>query len=95
MIDKLDLAEVQAALDRAAHKGVHGTREERSGKFFIPCSPDDISYTIGTDGLSITFHPCGRTSHNRNDVANKYCGGCHRSMDLLEAVREMKKERFP
>lgn len=30
---KLDINEVQAALDRAAHKGIHGTREERSGRF--------------------------------------------------------------
>lgn len=30
-----DIAEVQAALDRAAYKGVHGTREERSGRFHM------------------------------------------------------------
>ena len=29
----LDPAKVQAALDRAAYKAVHGTREERSGRF--------------------------------------------------------------
>jgi len=29
----LDLAKVEAALKRAAYKAVHGTREERSGRF--------------------------------------------------------------
>ncbi len=29
----LDLEEVQAALDRAAWAGLHGTAEERSGRF--------------------------------------------------------------
>jgi hypothetical protein len=29
----LDLAKAQAALNRAAYKAVHGTREERSGRF--------------------------------------------------------------
>jgi hypothetical protein len=30
----LDFAKVEAALKRAAYKAVHGTREERSGRFF-------------------------------------------------------------
>jgi hypothetical protein len=29
----LDLEEVEAALKRAAHRAIHGTREERSGRF--------------------------------------------------------------
>jgi hypothetical protein len=29
----LDLEEVEAALNRAAHKAIYGTREERSGRF--------------------------------------------------------------
>jgi hypothetical protein len=28
-----ELAEIEAALKRAAYKAVHGTREERSGRF--------------------------------------------------------------
>ena len=35
------------------------------------------TYTIGQDGKSITCLRCGRTSHNRNDVAQRYCGYCH------------------
>ena len=29
----IDIDEVQRALDRAAHTALHGTREERSGRF--------------------------------------------------------------
>jgi hypothetical protein len=36
------------------------------------------SYTIADDRRSITCHRCGRTSYNFNDVANLYCGHCHR-----------------
>jgi hypothetical protein len=35
---------------------------------------------VGTPGqphASITCHQCGRTSHNRHDVLNRYCGFCH------------------
>jgi hypothetical protein len=35
-------------------------------------------YSIGDDGRSITCLRCGRTSHNPNDVAHRYCGYCHR-----------------
>jgi len=38
----LDLAKVQAALDRAAYRAVHGTREERSGRF-LPKKPPDAN----------------------------------------------------
>ena len=33
MTEKLDIAKMEAALKRAADKAVHGTREERSGRF--------------------------------------------------------------
>lgn len=35
-------------------------------------------YSISSDGKMITCHTCGSTSHNRNDVANRYCGKCHK-----------------
>ncbi len=35
MNQRLDLAKVEAALKRAAHKALHGTREERSGRFLL------------------------------------------------------------
>jgi hypothetical protein len=34
-------------------------------------------YTISPDGHSITCHTCGRTSHNLNDVRERFCGNCH------------------
>jgi len=35
MKGKLDIAKMEAAFKRAAHKAVHGTREERSGRFLL------------------------------------------------------------
>ena len=35
MKGKLDIAKMEAAFKRAAHKAVHGTREERSGRFVV------------------------------------------------------------
>ena len=39
------------------------------------------AYTIAPDGASITCRRCGRTSHNRNDVEQRYCGACHMFLD--------------
>jgi ribosomal protein L37E len=38
-------------------------------------------YTIAPDASWIRCHRCGRTSYNRNDVAQRYCGFCHRFHD--------------
>jgi hypothetical protein len=35
MTKGLDMAKAEAALKRAAHKALHGTREERSGRFLL------------------------------------------------------------
>jgi hypothetical protein len=35
-----------------------------------------VTYTIAPDGLSITCHACGLTSHNLNDVEQRFCGAC-------------------
>jgi LSD1 subclass zinc finger protein len=35
------------------------------------------SYTISSNGKTITCHECGLTSANSNDVAQRYCGHCH------------------
>jgi hypothetical protein len=32
----LDFKQMEAAFKRAAYKAIHGTREERSGRFFLP-----------------------------------------------------------
>jgi len=56
--------------------------------------PLEITYTIAEDGKSITFQPCGYTSHNKNDVESRYCAACHRWMGLLELAREMHKPDY-
>lgn len=41
--------------------------------------PSIVGYTIslGEHGACITCHVCGKTSWNRNDVEQRYCGHCH------------------
>jgi hypothetical protein len=58
-----DLKEMQAAFDRAAHKAVHGTREERSGRFKPPprtidllCEQSIFSRESGFQGMEISFY---------------------------------------
>ena len=34
--------------------------------------------------LAFTCPFCGRTSHNPNDVANRYCGNCHVWIDEIQ-----------
>lgn len=36
---------------------------------------------ISTDAKSITCLICGMTSHNENDVRERYCGNCHVSLE--------------
>lgn len=35
------------------------------------------TFTIASDGQAITCLRCKRTSHNENDVEQRYCGYCH------------------
>jgi len=35
---------------------------------------------------SITCPQCGRTSHNPNDVREKYCGACHQYHDTMNTT---------
>ena len=44
-----------------------------------------MSYTVAPDGASITHHACGLTSHNPNDVAQRYCGHCRLFLDPQDA----------
>lgn len=53
-----------------------------------------IGYVPSNDGPTgefITCHLCSRTSHNWNDVRNRYCGHCHVYFDekLLERERSV------
>lgn len=60
--------------------------------FFECCAPNEISCTVAEDGKSITFQPCGLTSHHPRDIEERYCVACHRWMGLLEVVRKIRKE---
>src|SRR5580704_16648581 len=42
----LDFEKAQAAFKRAAEKAVYGTREERSGRFFLVEGPDISRYNL-------------------------------------------------
>jgi ribosomal protein S27AE len=46
-----------------------------------------MTYRIGEGGKSITCLRCGMTSHNANDIAQLYCGRCHRFHDDLNWPR--------
>lgn len=53
-------------------------------------------YRIAQDGKSITFYPCETTSHNRNDVKNRYCGKCNRFIaDLWRPGDPVEKFYYP
>jgi hypothetical protein len=57
MTRKLDVENVDAALKRAANKAIHGTREERSGRFQPVQSSTmrSIRYNHNARELDITF----------------------------------------
>jgi hypothetical protein len=46
-----------------------------------------MTYELVTTPVGTVAYPgikclrCGRTSHNPNDIAQKYCGHCHRFHD--------------
>ena len=55
----LDRREAEAALERAAHRAVHGTREERSGRV-ISSALTHIAYDADSREMEIRF-VTGRT----------------------------------
>lgn len=44
------------------------------------------TYTISPDGSAITCHMCGLTSHNLNDVAERFCGYCKQNWAEAEVA---------
>jgi hypothetical protein len=51
----LDLEEVSVALERAAYRATHGTREERSGRFLQSPTILSVEYDEATRKLDVTF----------------------------------------
>lgn len=43
--------------------------------------------------MSITCPKCGMTSHNPNDVRERYCGNCQVFIDDAEFVKKYQKEQ--
>ena len=51
----LDFEKAEAALRRAADKALHGTREERSGRFLVSSTITSAEYDDEARELDITF----------------------------------------
>lgn len=60
----LDVRKAEAALKRAAHKAIHGTREERSGKV-ISSALREVKYDPRSHSLEVRF-VTGRTYRYSN-----------------------------
>jgi hypothetical protein len=66
----LDIQKAEAALKRAAHRAIHGTREERSGRV-ISSALVSVKYEEVTGNLTIRFVN-GRTYSYSNVPADIY-----------------------
>jgi hypothetical protein len=66
----LDIQKAEAALKRAAYKGVHGTREERSGRV-ISSALVSVEYDVVSGNLEIRF-VSGRTYRYSNVPPDVY-----------------------
>ena len=75
----LDFEEVEAALKRAAHRAIYGTREERSGRFRAvqPSKVRFVRYDHSARELDIAF-TSGRTYRYQNVPLKVY-------VDLLDS----------
>lgn len=66
------------------HRTPSGRKEAAAPAAALDCKGPS-GYAIAADHRSITFRPCGTTSHNPKDVENRYCGRCHRFVGELSA----------
>lgn len=57
----------------------------------------ELTYRLVDEGSAIQCLVCGRTSHNTNDVAYRYCGFCHRFHDDMrtDTTRNEDDETTP
>jgi hypothetical protein len=53
------------------------------------------TFTIASDGRSITCGLCGWTSYHPEDVAHRYCGHCHIFHDDAAVVRDLMEFANP
>lgn len=52
----------------------------------VPWVDDPVAHVRPSPPKSITCPQCGRTSHNPNDVREKYCGNCHQYHDTMRPL---------
>ena len=52
----------------------------------------EIIDTNGNGKLAIKCLICDMTSHNKNDINQKYCGNCHQFHNILKYMRDSEKE---
>ena len=69
----LDVEEVNSALERAAHRATHGTREERSGRFLQSSTIVSVRYDKVANAMDVTF--TGGKTYRYLDVPPETCAG--------------------
>jgi hypothetical protein len=57
----------------------------------LPELGPEPTHVISQNGLAIRCLLCGRTSSNENDVANRYCGHCHKFHPIEERPDRMDR----
>ena len=70
-------AEAFVRADRENAEILMAAAEALAIKYRLGAGVSEDRYSVAPDGLSITCHVCGRTSHHPKDVMERYCGYCH------------------
>ena len=80
-IETVQLAKSAVAFERAIAIYFPGAAKEIAELGRRVLLEKGIRYWISPFGAAITCVTCGLTSHNPHDVAEHYCGACHRFHD--------------
>ena len=73
----LKLAKLAVAWETAHAVYFPASAHEMAELASTVCAEQGLKYWISQHGDSITCTTCRKTSHNPNDVENRYCGFCH------------------
>ena len=91
----LDVRKADAALKRAAHKAIHGTREERAGRI-VSSILQDVKYNPDTRNLDIRF-VSGET-HRYSDVPaeiyERFCNSASKATFYYTYIRDRYNYRL-
>jgi hypothetical protein len=88
----LDILKAETALKRAAHKAVHGTREERSGRV-ISSALVSVKYDAASKNLEIRFVN-GRT-YRYSNVSADICEGLLNADSKGAFFNAQIRDRYP